>query len=124
LLAQVGHKQVKAAKPEIAAEDGPDLFRLSLIDGYLAILCVIAQRHHAADPQPLAFGGGDLVPDALGRDLALKLGKRNSTFRVNRPIEVVVLNCWVTETKDTLCLSKSSTSFAKSANERVRRSTL
>ena len=48
----------------------------------------------------------------------------SSTFRVSRPIEVVVLNCWVTETKDTLCLSNSSTSLAKSANERVRRSTL
>ncbi len=48
----------------------------------------------------------------------------SSTFRVSRPIEVVVLNCWVTETKDTVWLSNRSTSFAKSANERVRRSTL
>src|ERR1700739_4529136 len=48
----------------------------------------------------------------------------SSTFRVSRPVEVVVLNCWVTETKDTLCLSNSSTSLAKSATERVRRSTL
>jgi len=30
----------------------------------------------------------------------------------------------VTDTKDTLCLSNSSTSLAKSASERVRRSTL
>src|SRR2546429_7595282 len=43
------------------------------------------------------------------------------TLRVNRPIEVVVLNCWVTETNDTPCRSNSSTSLAKSANERVRR---
>src|ERR1700751_5186343 len=48
----------------------------------------------------------------------------SSTFRVSRPIEVVVLNCWVTDTKDTPCSSNSSTSLAKSANERVRRSTL
>ena len=46
------------------------------------------------------------------------------TLRVSRPIEVVVLNCWVTETNDTLCWSKSSTSLAKSANDRVSRSTL
>jgi pimeloyl-ACP methyl ester carboxylesterase len=39
-------------------------------------------------------------------------------------IEVVVLNCWVTETKDTPCRSNRSTSLAKSASERVRRSTL
>jgi hypothetical protein len=48
----------------------------------------------------------------------------SKTFRVSRPIELVVLNCWVTETNDTLCLSNSSTSFAKSASDRVRRSTL
>ena len=48
----------------------------------------------------------------------------SSTFSVSRPIEVVVLNCWVTETNDTLCWSNSSTSLAKSASERVRRSTL
>jgi hypothetical protein len=32
--------------------------------------------------------------------------KDNSTLRVNRPIELVVLNCWVTETNDTFCVSK------------------
>ena len=42
----------------------------------LAVLGVVAERRHAADPKPLAFGGGDLVPDALGGDLALELGKR------------------------------------------------
>src|SRR4051812_16368120 len=39
--------------------------------------------------------------------------KDNSTLRVSRPIEVVVLNCWVTETNDTLYLSNNSTSLAK-----------
>ena len=48
----------------------------------------------------------------------------SSTFRVSRPIDVVVLNCWVTETNDTPCASNNSTSLAKSASERVRRSTL
>src|SRR5277367_4683621 len=37
-----------------------------------------------------------------------------STLSVSRPIEVVVLNCWVTETNDTPCASNSSTSLAKS----------
>ena len=50
--------------------------------------------------------------------------KDNSTLRVSRPIEVVVLNCWVTETKETPWASKSSTSLAKSASDLVRRSTL
>jgi hypothetical protein len=34
------------------------------------------------------------------------------------------MNCWVTETNEMPCRSNSSTSLAKSANERVRRSTL
>src|SRR5258705_1739886 len=49
--------------------------------------------------------------------------KDRSTLSVSRPIEVVVLNCWVTETNDTRWASKSSTSLAKSANDLVRRST-
>jgi hypothetical protein len=36
-------------------------------------------------------------------------------------MEVVVLNCWVTDTNDTPCPSNSSTSLAKSANDRVSR---
>jgi hypothetical protein len=50
--------------------------------------------------------------------------KDQNTFSVKRPIEVVVLNCWVTDTNETPCLSNSSTSLAKSANDRVKRSTL
>ena len=50
--------------------------------------------------------------------------KDSSTFNVSRPIDVVVLNCCVTETKDTPLASNSSTSLAKSASERVNRSTL
>src|SRR5947208_3516585 len=38
-----------------------------------------------------------------------------------RPIEFVVLNCCVTETKDTACASNISTSRAKSASDRVSR---
>ena len=41
-----------------------------------------------------------------------------------RPMLVVVLKDWVTDTKETPCLSNSSTSLAKSASERVNRSTL
>jgi hypothetical protein len=50
--------------------------------------------------------------------------KLKSTFKTNRPIEVAVLNCWVTETKETRCLSKVSIMRAKSSSERLRRSTL
>ena len=43
---------------------------------------------------------------------------------VRRPIDDVVLNCWVTDTKETACLSKMSTISAKSDSDRVSRSTL
>src|ERR1700675_3228105 len=45
-------------------------------------------------------------------------------FRVNRPIDVVVLNCWVTETRLTPRCSKVLISRAKSSSERLSRSTL
>ena len=45
-------------------------------------------------------------------------------LRVSLPIEVVVLNCWVTETKVTPFRSNTSTSLAKSMRERLRRSIL
>src|SRR5438093_10679536 len=50
--------------------------------------------------------------------------KDNRTLRVKRPIEVVVLNCCVTDTKETPLASKISTILAKSASERVSRSIL
>ncbi len=61
---------------EIAAEDGPDPLGLGFVDGDLAVPGVIAKRRHAADPETLALGGRNLVPDPLGGDLALELGKR------------------------------------------------
>ncbi len=43
---------------------------------------------------------------------------------VSRPIDVVVLKDWVTETKVTWCRSNTSTSLAKSMSERESRSIL
>ena len=50
--------------------------------------------------------------------------KDSSMLSVSRPIEVVVLNCWVTETNETACRSNTSTILAKSFRDRVSRSTL
>src|SRR3954451_22041371 len=49
--------------------------------------------------------------------------KDSRMLRVSRPIDVVVLNCWVTATKLTACRSNNSTILAKSIKDRVRRST-
>jgi hypothetical protein len=46
--------------------------------------------------------GRKLVPDALARNLPLELGKGQEN---SRPIEVVVLNFWVTDTNETPWLS-------------------
>ena len=51
----------------------------------LAILGVVAERHHAANPETFAFGGRDLVAKALGGDLTL------GTFSVSRDERYVVL---------------------------------
>ena len=50
--------------------------------------------------------------------------KDSSTLSVSRPMLLVVLKAWVTETKETPCASKISTILAKSASDRVSRSTL
>ena len=50
--------------------------------------------------------------------------KDNRMFNVSRPSDDYVLNCCVTETKLTPCLSKVSTILAKSDSALVRRSTL
>src|SRR5439155_24277479 len=88
----------------------------------LVALHVITEGEGTANPKRLSFGGSDLVADALGS--VSNWAKDRSTLSVRRPIEVVVLNCWVTETNETPCASNSSTSLAKSASDRVRRSTL
>jgi len=46
-----------------------------LYDGDLVVFHLIAEREGTADPESFPFGGSDLVPDPLGGDLALELGK-------------------------------------------------
>jgi hypothetical protein len=81
----------------------------------------IAEGNRTADPNPFAFRSGDLVPDSFADDLAFELGEGE---QVSLPMLEVVLKDWVTETKETACSSKSSTSLAKSARDLVSRSTL
>jgi hypothetical protein len=47
--------------------------------------------------------------------------KESRTLRVSLPMLEVVLKDWVTDTKETPCSSKSSTSLAKSASDLVSR---
>ena len=50
--------------------------------------------------------------------------KESRMFSVSRPMLVVVLKLWVTETKVTPCASNTSTNLAKCISERLRRSIL
>jgi hypothetical protein len=65
-------------------------------DPELALVYLITERRRPTHPHALPLGGGDLLADALAGHLALELANDKRTFKVNRPIEVVVLNCWVT----------------------------
>src|SRR5258707_7770300 len=75
-LAEVCHQTVEAAKLEVAAEDGPNPLSFLFDHNNLAVLGLVSERGHAADPKPLALGGADLVSNALGGHFSLELGKR------------------------------------------------
>src|SRR5437868_4351664 len=112
-----------AAELTIKSEDAAHGLGLGRVDDERALARFIAQRHIAAHPHALLLRGGDLVADAFTGDLALELGEGQQHVE-RQASELVVLNCCVTETNDTASASKSSTSRAKSASERVSRSTL
>src|SRR5258707_6341630 len=60
---------------EIASVDQADSLCLVLDNGDLVVLHVITEGEGTANPKPLSFGGSDLVADALGSDLPLKLSE-------------------------------------------------
>ena len=72
---EVAREFVDPADLQVAAEDQPHPFSLVRHDNKLTILQRIAKGEGAAHPNPLALGGGNLVADTLGGDLALELGK-------------------------------------------------
>ena len=72
---EFGDQLAEGFQLEIEPEDGADGLGLGLVDDELLVLGVIAQRHRAAGPFALAPGGRDLVPDPLGGQLPLELGK-------------------------------------------------
>src|SRR5260370_21075388 len=84
-LAKVGHQQVEAAKLQIPPKDGPDALSLRFNHDDLAVLGLVSERGYAADPEPLALAGGDLVTDALGGDFPLELGTRQQDIERQPP---------------------------------------
>jgi hypothetical protein len=93
LLIEVGAQFRNAPEHQISGEDESDRLGLSLIYDQLSVMHVIAERNGAAYPQAFASRGRKLVPDALARDLPLKLSKREQNIEGQSPMDVVVLNC-------------------------------
>jgi hypothetical protein len=72
---EIAHEFVDAGCIEISAKYHSDPFGLVLDDGELAVLQLIAEGEGASHPQSFTLGGSNLVPDTLGSDLPLELGK-------------------------------------------------
>src|SRR4029077_14573708 len=124
LCPEIAHEFVDAGYLEISAKDHPDPFSFVLDDDELAVHQLIAEGEGAAHPKSFALGGSNLVPDALGSHLPLKLGKgqehvEGQTTHRGRRIELLG-----DRDKDTPWASNNSTSLAKSASDLVNRSTL
>ena len=60
---------------KIQLENGPDGLGLGLVDDELLVPGFVAQRNGAARPFALLAGSRNLVPDPLGGQLPLELGK-------------------------------------------------
>ena len=65
------------------------------------VLDPISERNHAPHPDALPLRGGDLVSIRSPVTSRSNWAKDRSRLRVNRPMPVIVLNAWVTETNDT-----------------------
>src|SRR4029450_5804653 len=119
---EVLRQRAHGAKLEIAGKDRANRFGLGRDHKDLLVHRGIAERDRAADPNALALGGSELVCSPISS--RSNWAKDSSTLSVSRPMLELVLNDWVTETNETPWASNSSMSLAKSASERVSRSTL
>src|SRR5437588_58488 len=94
---------------------------LATIDDFTDVEAVLEQVSERSYPEPDTAAHSIILAAPLSRS---NWAKDSSTLSVSRPMLLVVLNDWVTDTNETARWSNSSTSLAKSASERVNRSTL
>jgi hypothetical protein len=99
------------------------MLRARVAEGQLAPAATAAeqacQQSVAVLGRAMMAAGGNVAAHHLADRLSfLPAGITLIAFGINasRPIEVVVLNCWVTETNETPWPSNNSTSLAKSAS--------
>ena len=70
---EIRQQRTNASEFEVAPEDRTDGLGLCLIHRDLAVFGIITEWGHATDPEPLALGRSNLVPDPLRRHLPLEL---------------------------------------------------
>src|SRR5207237_1355127 len=112
------------AERSVAAEDVLRRLGLARDHDQLVVAAPVSEGRHAAHPHALFLRGGNLVADALARDLALELCERQQHVQRQAAHRGRRVELRVTDTKETPLPSKISTIFAKSISERVSRSTL
>jgi hypothetical protein len=71
------------AQPQIVPEDFADERRIFRNDLELLADASVAKGNRSPDPEALAFGGGDLIPDAFPDHLPCELAK-SASDRVRR----------------------------------------
>src|SRR5262249_25874120 len=121
---EILRQRADGAKLEIARKDRANRLRLGWYHKDLLVHGRIAEWDRAADPNAFALRGSDLVAHPLPDQLAFEWANDSRTLSVSRPMLELVLKDWVTDTNETPWASNSSMSLAKSASERVSRSTL
>lgn len=72
---ELREQQSDAADLKVGPEYRADTLGLFLDNNQLPVSHLVTERHHAADPEPLALRCRDLVADALARHLSLELSK-------------------------------------------------
>ncbi len=96
-----------AANLHVGAEDLLNLLSLGYIDDQLAIHKIVPKGTRPPIHMPLRLEAAILSWLRSPVTSRSNCANDSSTFKVSRPIDKVVLNCWVTETK--LTLSESNT---------------
>jgi hypothetical protein len=96
-----------------ASTYGPDSLCFLRSDQQLALFHPVAKRHTTAHPHALGFGYGTLSRTHSAMTSRSNWAKDKRTLSVRRPIALVVLNAWVTLTKEVSAASSTLTILAK-----------
>jgi hypothetical protein len=124
ILQQLERDRADATQGDVAVEYAPHDRAMLLDNRQTSSVRAVTDRRDAAHPHPRAFEAAILSRMRSAVTSRSNWANESSMLSVRRPMLVVALNDWVTETKLTSALSNASTNLEKSSSERVSRSTL